>query len=114
MPVTQQICPLTQEVIPAIGTTPMDGTPSKRTRSHCKSAHHSPTHPAHTSIHPIPCPPRKMSIWRPLMLVSPLLTTLPPFRLVSLVHTVKILGMSLPANARAQLRNKNLDIHNNT
>eukprot|EP00983_Pelagomonas_calceolata_P117109 1160382-Pelagomonas_calceolata.AAC.20 len=63
---------------------------------------------------PISCPPLKISIWRPLMLVVPLLTTLPPFRLVSKVNTVKTLGMDLPANARAQLRNKNPDTHSKT
>eukprot|EP00983_Pelagomonas_calceolata_P011926 383729-Pelagomonas_calceolata.AAC.1 len=55
-----------------------------------------------------------MSIWRPSMLVVPLLTTLPPLRLVSQVNTVKTLGMDLPENARAQLRNKNPDTHSNT
>eukprot|EP00983_Pelagomonas_calceolata_P021414 671001-Pelagomonas_calceolata.AAC.1 len=50
MPATQQICPLTQEVIPANVTTPMDQPPSKRTCSQCRSSHHSPAHPAHTTI----------------------------------------------------------------
>eukprot|EP00983_Pelagomonas_calceolata_P022344 703217-Pelagomonas_calceolata.AAC.1 len=50
LPTTQQICPLIQEVIAAIVTTPMDEPPSKITRSQCRSSHHSSAHPAHTTI----------------------------------------------------------------
>eukprot|EP00983_Pelagomonas_calceolata_P018086 566778-Pelagomonas_calceolata.AAC.1 len=60
------------------------------------------------------CLPRKLSMKRPLMLEPHLLTTLPPFRIVSLVNKMKALGMGLPANARAHIRNKHPDIHSNT
>eukprot|EP00983_Pelagomonas_calceolata_P012397 397249-Pelagomonas_calceolata.AAC.1 len=50
MPATQQICPLTQEVIPTIVTTPIVELPSKRMRSQGRSTHHSPVHTAHITI----------------------------------------------------------------